>query len=99
MPRPKYHDKPDSTKASIVEALTKVGCTVCDDCDVDAKVWHPAFGPNAWKLVEFKTPRSKNGTYVKDKRQAAQIKFIATHGIPVLTSPETALEWLRRELK
>ena len=98
MPRPKYHDKPDSTKSSIVEALTKAGCIVRDDCDVDSKVWHPRFGLNNWKLVEFKTPNRKAG-YKYRADQAAQESFVMRHGVPILISPEAALEWLRNEIK
>lgn len=98
MPRPKYHDKPDTTKASIVEALTKAGCIVRDDCDVDSKVWHPRFGMNNWKLVEFKTPNRKVG-YKYRADQAAQESFVIRHGVPILISPETALEWLRNEIR
>lgn len=88
--------KVDTTQKVIVEALEKAGCiVVAIRQPVDLMVRHPRWPAGLWRLAEVKTPSRKDGSYRPRKDQETQNEFVDTYGVPRLTTPESALEWLR----
>jgi hypothetical protein len=86
---PKYGAKRDTSESDIITALERAGAEVWPlDYPVDLLV---RFRQN-WHLLEVKTPYGKRAPKARtDKRQEAQMNFIATTGTPIVTTPLEAL--------
>jgi methionyl-tRNA synthetase len=86
--------RPDTTRAPIVEALTKAGYIVDEDSKVDLCVRHPTWIANVFVKLECKTRNSKKLGFVPRKDQADQQDYCAAHGVPYTLDPESALKYL-----
>lgn len=85
---PRYAAKRDQAEPPVIEALERVGAQVWPlDYPVDLLVRFR----DRWHLLEVKTGRGKKQTVVRDKRQQAQINFIATTNTPIVRNPIEAL--------
>lgn len=85
-------DKPDAPTQKIVDEMRALGFVVEHiGRPVDLAVSHASWLPNTWRMVEVKRPANKKGSPRLDKRQKEQAAFVATHGIPYVTSTEQLL--------
>jgi hypothetical protein len=84
----RYAVRRDKAEPAIIQALESAGAEVWPlDQPVDLLVRYR----QQWHLLEVKTPRGKNGATPRDKRQQAQINFLASTGTPVVKTPAEAL--------
>lgn len=89
----------DANQPEIVEALRAAGCDVeIIGRPVDLLVRRRSWGwaQNMWTLMEVKDPTKTGRTYTMQPSKAAkmkkQLEFIAAHNVPVVTTPEQALQ-------
>ena len=93
MTMPRYAARRDTAEADVIDALERAGFHVWAlDYPVDLAIRKDSWAPGMVQLLEVKSRRKKDGTYVKDKRQGAQSKFLEATGCPVVTSPLEALQ-------
>lgn len=87
--------KTDTAQSGIVEAIEGEGweCFLIRlPCDL--LCWHPVLDVLQW--MEVKSARKKNGSVRERKEQEAQTEFLHRTGCPVVTTPEEALQVLRK---
>lgn len=87
--------KADAAQPEIVEAIRAEGW----DCYLmrlpcDLLCWHPVL--DVWQPMEVKTGRKKSGEARERGAQEAQRKFLHWTAVPVVTTPEEALDALSR---
>jgi hypothetical protein len=90
-----YNGKRDKAEPAIVEALQAAGYDVFRQMRVDLAVRKSYWEPGVVMLLEAKTPQGKKGRIAIDKRQKAQIEFLAKTGVPRVSTPATALSAVR----
>lgn len=93
MVMPRHAAKRDTAERPVIEALERAGFHVWQldyPCDIACR--KDSWAPGMVQLLEVKSRRKKDGSYVKDKRQGAQSKFLEATGCPVVTSPLEALQ-------
>lgn len=80
----RFAKKRDAAEPEIVQALERVGATVCKlDRPVDLLVNYR----KRWFLLEVKSPKAH-----KDKRQLIQQQFITAMDVPVVRTADEALK-------
>lgn len=87
--------KVDKSQLPIVEAIEAEGW----DCYLirlpcDLLCWHPVL--DVWQPLEVKTIHAGRRQTLQDKRQVEQRRFLRWTSVPVVTSPEQALEVLAK---
>ena len=93
----RYALKTDTVQAEIVEGLRKIGVRVeviGQPVDLICQYWSKGHQQFLWTPMEIKTP-TKAGRPRSDKRQKAQLAFIAQTQCPVVTTLEEAIAALR----
>lgn len=90
--------KVDTTQRDIVDGLRAAGAQVFilgQPCDLLVRYYSNRYREWTWQTLECKTPRGKKSPKaVVDKRQLAQIEFLAATRTPVVLSLSDA----KREL-
>lgn len=95
MTMPRYAAKRDAVEANVIEGLERAGFHVWPlDYPCDLAIRKDSWAPGMVQLLEVKSRRKKDGTYVKDKRQEAQSKFLEATHCPIVTTPLEALQAL-----
>jgi len=89
----RFAKRRDKSEPPIIAALEGAGFEVWPlDKPCDLAVRKNSWPPGIVQLLECKTPRSKKGTIARDKRQAAQLNFLATTQTPIVRTPLEALK-------
>lgn len=90
-----FNGKRDKSEPAIVEALEAAGYDVYRQMRVDLCVRKSYWEPGVVQLLECKTGQGKKGRIRIDKRQKAQMAFLAETGVPRVTTSAMALEAVR----
>jgi hypothetical protein len=90
--QPKYAKRRDVAESGIESALRKAGCGVWKHLPADLLVRVPSDKPGVFRVLECKTPQGKRKPSLRlDKRQVEQAEFVASTGVPYVTSDVEAL--------
>lgn len=90
-----FNGKRDKSEPAIVTALQDAGYQVHRQMRVDLAVRKHYWEPGVVMLIECKTPINKRNGARIDKRQKAQLAFLAQTGVPRVTTPAAALAAVR----